>query len=146
MNKTHIWLRAETKPDEQRTALTPSNAKQLLDAGFDITVECSAQNIFPDHLYQNIGCKIAQQGSWVDAPIQAIILGLKELPEASFPLIHQHIYFAHAYKEQSGWQNLLSRSDLRGAGALGRCRAILCCLVQLPDGLLPARKGVRTAR
>ena len=117
MNKTHIWLRAETKPDEQRTALTPSNAKQLLDAGFEVTVECSAQNIFPDHLYQNIGCKIAQQGSWVDAPIQAIILGLKELPEASFPLIHQHIYFAHVYKEQQGWQALLARFK-QGQGKL----------------------------
>jgi len=117
MKKAHIWLRAETKPQEQRTALTPNNAKQLLDAGFAVTVESSLQSIFSDHQYKEIGCELVQQGSWVDAPKNAIILGLKELPEATFPLIHQHIYFAHAYKEQQGWQPLLSRFD-QGNGKL----------------------------
>ncbi len=37
------------------------------------------------------------------------MLGLKELPEPLPPLYHKHIYFAHAYKQQSGWQQLLSK-------------------------------------
>ena len=49
MIKPHIWLRAETKEQEQRTALTPENARQLLDAGFKVTVERSDQNIFDDN-------------------------------------------------------------------------------------------------
>lgn len=114
MNKPHIWLRAETKPQEQRTALTPLNAKKLLDAGFTVTVEKSSQNIFPDTVYQSIGCKLMAAGSWINAPQNAIILGLKELPEADFPLIHQHIFFAHVYKEQQGWQALLSRFKTGG--------------------------------
>jgi saccharopine dehydrogenase (NAD+, L-lysine-forming) len=44
--QVHLWLRAETKPKEHRTALTPSTAKSLLDAGFKITVECCPQRIF----------------------------------------------------------------------------------------------------
>lgn len=109
MNKPHIWLRAETKQDEQRTALTPNGAKQLIAAGFQVSIEQSQQSIFNDADYQQVNCNIVAAGSWVDAPSHAIILGLKELPEDNFPLIHQHIYFAHAYKEQLGWQALLSR-------------------------------------
>jgi saccharopine dehydrogenase (NAD+, L-lysine-forming) len=117
MQKAHIWLRAETKPHEQRTALSPKGAKALIEAGFKVTVECSSQNIFNQELYRQIDAELVAEGSWVDAPKEAIILGLKELPEDEFPLIHQHIYFAHAYKEQAGWQTLLSRFT-RGGGEL----------------------------
>ena len=95
----------------------PKGAKKLIDAGCKVTVECSSQNIFPQELYQQANAEIVPQGSWVNAPKEAIILGLKELPEDTFPLIHQHIYFAHAYKEQAGWQDLLSRFK-RGGGEL----------------------------
>ena len=117
MSKAHIWLRAETKPDEERTALSPANAAALIDAGFKVTVEQSTQSIFDIEQYQQTGVDIAPAGSWINAPQDAIILGLKELPEDDFPLIHQHIYFAHAYKEQAGWQALLSRFT-QGGGEL----------------------------
>ncbi|ASP50029.1 saccharopine dehydrogenase [Cognaticolwellia beringensis] len=114
MSKVHIWLRAETKPDEKRTALTPEGAKLLIDAGFKVTIESSSQSIFQQNLYQACEVEFATAGSWVNAPKDAIILGLKELPEDTFPLIHQHIYFAHAYKEQSGWKTLLARFKAGG--------------------------------
>jgi saccharopine dehydrogenase (NAD+, L-lysine-forming) len=117
MSKAHIWLRAETKPHEQRTALSPKGAKVLIAAGFKVTVERSSQNIFHQDLYRQVNAELVPQGSWVDAPKEAIILGLKELPEDNFPLIHQHIYFAHAYKEQAGWQALLTRFK-QGGGEL----------------------------
>lgn len=117
MSKAHIWLRAETKPDEERTALSPDNAAALVEAGFKVTVETSTQSIFDIEQYQQTGVDIATAGSWINAPKDAIILGLKELPEDDFPLFHQHIYFAHAYKEQAGWQALLSRFT-RGGGEL----------------------------
>jgi hypothetical protein len=60
---------------------------------------------------------MAQESSWVDAPEGAVILGLKELPDDTFPLVHDHIYFAHAYKEQRGWRDLLVRF-VRGGGRL----------------------------
>lgn len=49
------------------------------------------------------------EGSWVDAPANHIILGLKELPEETFPLKHTHVQFAHCYKNQGGWEEVLSR-------------------------------------
>jgi len=109
MSKPHIWLRAETKPFERRTPLTPQGAKQLIDDGYKVTVEDSEQSIFSGECYQQVGCDIASPGSWQNADPTAYILALKELPEDEFNLIHRHIYFAHAYKEQQGWQQLLGR-------------------------------------
>ena len=37
-------------------------------------------------------------GSWVNAPKDAYILGLKELPFCKEPISQKHIFFAHAYK------------------------------------------------
>ncbi|WP_286271470.1 saccharopine dehydrogenase [Thalassotalea hakodatensis] len=117
MSQTHIWLRAETKPQEQRTALTPKGAKALIEAGFKVSVEQGSQNIFNIEQYRAMGCEIVAQGSWPQAPKSAFILGLKELPEDSFPLVHKHIYFAHAYKDQAGANDILSRFK-QGEGAL----------------------------
>jgi saccharopine dehydrogenase (NAD+, L-lysine-forming) len=42
---------------------------------------------------------------------------LKELEESTDPLPHTHIQFAHCYKNQAGWSDLLSRFH-RGGGTL----------------------------
>ena len=107
--KPHLWLRAENKALEKRTPLTPDNAGQLLQAGFEISVESSSQRIFEDSVYADAGCNIVAGESWQHAPAGAIILGLKELPESVDPISHRHIYFAHAYKYQQGWQAILRR-------------------------------------
>lgn len=117
MPSPHIWLRAETKPQEHRTALPPAGAKALLGGGFSVTVEKSDQNCFPIADYEKIGCTVAPAGSWAKAPTDAFILGLKELPEADFPLVHRHIYFAHAYKDQAGADKILRRFA-EGGGTL----------------------------
>jgi hypothetical protein len=114
---TRLWLRAETKPHERRTALTPASAAMLVDAGFAVTVERSNQSCFATEDYSAAGCRVAEPGTWVDAVDDAIIMGLKELPESERPLRHRHIYFAHAYKEQAGWQDVLGRF-VRGGGEL----------------------------
>jgi saccharopine dehydrogenase (NAD+, L-lysine-forming) len=45
-------------------------------------------------------------------------MGLKELPENDdSELPHTHIMFAHCYKNQDGWQDVLSRFN-RGNGLL----------------------------
>ena len=109
MTQPHIWLRAESKPFEQRTALTPSGAKALIDQGFKVTIEQSTQSCISIDDYQTLGCDIQPAGSWQQAPTDAYILALKELPDGNYPLSHKHIFFAHAYKEQQGWQALLNR-------------------------------------
>ena len=115
---THIWLRAETKPAEQRTALPPAHAKRLMNAGFELTIEASSQSAFRPEEYEAVGCKLVDEHQWrVSAPEDAIILGLKELPESDEPLHHRHVHFAHVYKNQEGWQASLDRF-VRGGGTL----------------------------
>lgn len=105
-----LHLRAETKPLEARAALSPATTKQLLDAGFNVYVEESEQSIFSADEYAKVGATIVPAGSWKSAPSDRIIIGLKEMPESdTFPLIHEHIQFAHCYKDQGGWQNVLKR-------------------------------------
>ena len=117
MAKPTLWLREETRSTERRAPLLPDGARQLIDVGFDVVVEKSHKRIAADTRYADAGCTLAEPGAWLNAPKDAVILGLKELPETPNMLIHRHIYFAHAYKQQSGWQALLSRF-MRGGGSL----------------------------
>ncbi|RCK56425.1 Saccharopine dehydrogenase [NAD(+), L-lysine-forming] [Candida viswanathii] len=105
-----LHLRAETKPLEHRAALTPTTTKQLLDAGFQVYVEESSQSIFDIKEYEAVSATIVPEGSWKTAPKERMIIGLKELPEnETFPLVHEHIQFAHCYKDQAGWKDVLKR-------------------------------------
>ena len=113
-----IHLRSETKPLEHRSALTPTTAKALLDAGYIVNIERSPIRIFDDTEFENIGANLVPTGSWPQAPQDHIIVGLKELPEnEDFPLKHTHVQFAHCFKGQDGWQNVLGRFP-RGGGTL----------------------------
>jgi saccharopine dehydrogenase (NAD+, L-lysine forming) len=115
--KPHIWLRAETRMDEKRAPLTPQGAGRLIDAGFQVTVEHAPQRIFGAELYASAGCQSAPTGSWPHAEPATLILGLKALSESPSKLVHRHVYFAHAYKQQHGWQTLLKRFR-EGGGCL----------------------------
>lgn len=111
---THLWLRAELRPNEDRVGLTPDGAKALIDQGFRITVEESRQRVIPIEAYQAVGCETAAEGSWPDAPTDAIIFGLKELPTSDAPIRHRHIMFGHAYKGQADGRQLLDRFKAGG--------------------------------
>ena len=114
---THLWLRAEQRDNETRVGLTPEGAAQLLSDGMSITVEESDSRVIPTQEYIDAGCAIAPAGSWPDAPPEAIIFGLKELPEDGTPLTHTHIMFGHAYKGQASGKILLQRF-IAGGGTL----------------------------
>ncbi|MCY4363129.1 MAG: saccharopine dehydrogenase [Gammaproteobacteria bacterium] len=105
----HIWLRAEAKPFEQRAALTPAAARELITSGHTVSVEECVNRIFGIEQYRQAGCRIVPAASWQDAPEGCYVLGLKELPEPLPALQHRHIYFAHAYKQQAGWRQLLNK-------------------------------------
>ncbi len=106
---THIWVRAESRAHEERVGLTPQGAASLRAAGYQVTVENSTQRILPIADYVAAGCETAPEFSWVNAPDDAIIFGLKELPEDGTPLRHRHIMFGHAYKGQPSGKVLLDR-------------------------------------
>ena len=65
----------------------------------------------------SVGCTLADYHSWTSAPCDTPILGLKELDAPGPPLEHTHIQFAHCYKKQEGWVDVLSRFK-QGGGKL----------------------------
>nr|WP_170540115.1 saccharopine dehydrogenase [Ruegeria arenilitoris] len=111
---THLWVRAEQRPNEERVGLTPEGAAQLIAAGIRVTVEESHVRAIPIDGYRAAGCEIAPENSWPEAPLDAIIFGLKELPEDGTPLPHRHIMFGHAFKGQHSGRKLLERFKAGG--------------------------------
>ncbi|MCV6586425.1 MAG: saccharopine dehydrogenase [Marinibacterium sp.] len=111
---THLWVRAEQRPNEDRVGLTPDGAAQLIAAGLRVTVEDSSVRALPIDGYRAAGCVIAPEHSWPDAPQDALIFGLKELPDDGTPLPHRHIMFGHAYKGQAAGRRLLQRFGAGG--------------------------------
>jgi saccharopine dehydrogenase (NAD+, L-lysine-forming) len=81
MAATVLHLRSETKPLEHRSALTPKTASELIKAGYTVNIERSPERIFDDEEFEAVGATLVPEGSWVDAPKEHIIVGLKELEE-----------------------------------------------------------------
>ncbi|MEU6802043.1 saccharopine dehydrogenase [Streptomyces neyagawaensis] len=117
MTDRHLWLRHETRTTERRTPIVPSDARRLVENGVRITVEDSPQRIFPTEAYEEAGCEVTEPGRWPSAPSNAVIVGLKELPDEPAELTHRHVFFGHAYKGQPGAEALLRRFAA-GGGAL----------------------------
>ena len=117
MQPAHVWIRAESRSTERRAPVVPADVPLLLDAGFKVTVEESSQRIFAVEEYAGAGASVAEGGTWSDAPDDAYILGIKELPDQPESLRHRHIYFAHAFKGQEDAQRTLERFR-RGGGQL----------------------------
>ena len=90
MAPTTLHLRAECKALEHRSALTPTTAKALIDAGFVVNVERSAERIFDDAEFEAVGATLVDEGSWPNVPKEHIIVGLKELPEEDCKSTHHH--------------------------------------------------------
>ncbi|MER7577083.1 saccharopine dehydrogenase [Streptomyces sp. NPDC126514] len=117
MTELHLWLRHEVRSTERRTPIVPADARRLVESGITVTVEESPQRIFPAEEYERAGCRLAPAGSWESAPGDAVVVGLKELPDAPELLTHRHVFFGHAYKRQPGAAALLGRFTA-GGGAL----------------------------
>ncbi|WP_147106831.1 saccharopine dehydrogenase [Tateyamaria sp. syn59] len=111
---THLWVRAEQRANEDRVGLTPEGAAKLIAAGIKVTIEESKTRCIPTDRYTQAGATISPENTWPNAPQDAIIFGLKELPEDGTPLPHKHIMFGHAYKGQPAGQILLQRFKAGG--------------------------------
>jgi saccharopine dehydrogenase (NAD+, L-lysine-forming) len=117
MQPAHVWIRSESRGTERRAPVVPADVPVLLDAGFDVTVEESPHRIFAVEEYAAAGASIVAEGTWTDAPHDAYVLGIKELPDEPASLRHRHIYFAHAFKGQVDALGTLERFR-RGGGRL----------------------------
>ncbi|MCW1949993.1 MAG: saccharopine dehydrogenase [Octadecabacter sp.] len=109
-----IWMRSEPRENEARAPMTPKGAAQLVAKGWRVVVEDALERCIKTEEYRDAGCEIVSAGAWVNAPSDAIILGLKELPEDGTPLRHRHIMFGHAYKGQASGRTLLDRFKAGG--------------------------------
>ncbi|KAG6017258.1 hypothetical protein E4U54_007889 [Claviceps lovelessii] len=108
-----ILLRAEQKPFEHRS-FSPAVIKALVDAGYKVSVERSPSDpdfvrIFQDSEYEAAGASLVPTGVWPKAESNTLIVGLKEIPEEGFALTNDHLTFAHCYKKQAGWAEVLGR-------------------------------------
>jgi saccharopine dehydrogenase (NAD+, L-lysine-forming) len=106
---THLWVRAEQRPNEKRVGLTPDGAGRLIARGIRVTVEDSPSRALATAPYRAAGCEIAAEATWPDAPRDVIVFGIKELPQDGRPLVHRHIMFGHAFKGQHAGKVLLAR-------------------------------------
>ncbi len=111
---THLWVRAEQRPNEDRVGVTPEGVAALVAAGLRVTVEDSSVRAIGIDGYRVAGAEIAAENTWPGAPRDAIIFGLKELPDDGTPLPHRHIMFGHAYKGQADGRVLLDRFKAGG--------------------------------
>ncbi|MCH2076785.1 MAG: saccharopine dehydrogenase [Rhodobacteraceae bacterium] len=114
---THLWVRAEPRANEARVGITPEGVANLKAQGLRVSVEESTSRAIGIEGYRNAGAEIVPEGSWTDASHDAVIFGLKELPDDGTPLPHTHIMFGHAYKGQPDGQVLLRRFR-EGGGTL----------------------------
>jgi len=98
-------IRKEHKNDwEKRTALTPSDAEELVKKGFPISVEPSEIRVFSDEDYKGRGIKLdgcPQKGDFV--------VGIKEPPVSSIQENQVHLAFSHTIKGQDYNMPLLQK-------------------------------------
>ncbi|WP_436762346.1 saccharopine dehydrogenase [Streptosporangium sp. V21-05] len=114
----HLWMRHEAHPTEARAPIAPADARVLTADGITVTVEDSPRRIFPTSDYAKAGCRIAEPGTWPDAPEDHYIIGVKEPADTPVPLRHRHLFFGHAYRGQEGAGRLLRRFAAGGGSLL----------------------------
>jgi len=76
---THLWIRAEERPNEKRVGVTPNGVKSLLQAGFDVTIEHDSTRAISIESYS--GAQVAGTGDWRSAPKEALLLGSRNYPK-----------------------------------------------------------------
>lgn len=88
-----------------------------------LTTQSTKRRFIQDYAVRSIlspcrvGCKLVDNNSWPSTAADIPIIGLKELPASNDPLPHTHIQFAHCFKRQAGWAQILSRFH-QGGGTL----------------------------
>ena len=53
-----------------------------------------------DAEYERMGFELVKSESWVNAPVDAVIVGIRELSDGDAPLVHNHVMFGLCYKYQ----------------------------------------------
>lgn len=90
---------------ERRVPLVPDDVKDLSETlGVKFVVQPSSHRIFSDEDYISAGAKLSEDLSGC-----ALVLGIKELPKASFRKDGAYLFFSHTIKGQSYNMPMLKR-------------------------------------
>ena len=108
-----VWLRREDKLGERRVPVTPVEVASLVAAGVQVTVESSLDRCYSDAEYEAAGAHLTEL-RWQDAPVDSVIIALKELDESLAPIAHTQIHFSHTFKGQDSAKAVLERYALGG--------------------------------
>ncbi|RSM11585.1 hypothetical protein CDV31_006688 [Fusarium ambrosium] len=124
--------------------LSPETAKALIDAGYTVRVEESSDQIYKVDEFKAVGAEIVPAGSWVNAPTDEVILGLKEIQADGTSSLAAHRQAASS----TTWEFLTDETGRRvavfgyWAGYAGTALALLSWAHQLlhpgvPQGPVP---------
>ncbi|RTE82646.1 hypothetical protein BHE90_002852 [Fusarium euwallaceae] len=124
--------------------VSPETAKALIDAGYTVRVEESSDQIYKVDEFKAVGAEIVPAGSWVNAPTDDVILGLKEIQADGTSSLAAHRQAAYS----TTWEFLTDEAGRRvaafgyWAGYAGTALALLSWAHQLlhpgvPQGPVP---------
>jgi len=108
-----LFIRKETKNNEFRTPLTPSDCRDLINKNFNIYIENSNERCFSDKEYLENGCSLTNI-----VPKNFTVIGLKELDENSDFYQYKNIYFSHCFKNQINSEKILKKFKENGGKIL----------------------------
>lgn len=101
-NTIGLLREGKSKPGEKRTAITPSNAKLIVDWGHEIIIQSGVhpvtgeeKRVFKDSDYKKAGATISE-----DLSSANIIFGLKELFQTRILPGKAYYFFSHTHKGQ----------------------------------------------
>ena len=112
----NLWLRKEDKSGERRVPITPTEVSQLVKAGVGVTVERCSERCYSDADYAAAGA-VLTDAAWQQAPLDCVVIALKELADSTEPVAHTHIHFSHTFKAQVGAKDVLARYS-QGGGVI----------------------------
>jgi len=100
-----IGIRREDKNEwERRVPLTPEHVSELTRHGVKVAVQPSTLRIFPDETFRAAGASVVE-----DLSPCPLVIGVKEIPLASFVPKTTYAFFAHVAKGQPGNMPMLRR-------------------------------------
>jgi saccharopine dehydrogenase (NAD+, L-lysine-forming) len=90
-------IRERKQPADSRVALTPTQAKELMEKypEMEVWVEPSEDRIFTDEMYRAEGVRVSEAMEECD-----VLLGIKEVPKENLIPRKTYLFFSHTIKKQ----------------------------------------------
>ncbi len=103
-----LYIRNENNEKEYRTPIVPKDIPILISFGYTVYIESSKHRIFKDAEYIKYGAIITNEKWYMPMFKNALIIGLKDVVDLDKLHNHNHMYFAHCYKQQLGYKSILN--------------------------------------